>query len=192
MELQKMYNDVFSFLNNYKNDIAFDFESLKSTANEHLFYNRLKTDYGFNLDEKASIKVEFVPEYVELKSGVYYLKNCEYTEIDLENIDNKAKIEKGEELIKVSAEECIFTEIWYDKVYTTYRVILRSFFKFLKEYNPKYIDTRNKVLYFDLKNGSKVFNEYDNFIEEWREKVKDARFNLIKKVIKHDAYTHEL
>jgi len=39
----------------------------------------------------------------------------------------------------------------------------------LKTYNPKYIDSTNKSLYFSLDNASEIYNAYDSIIKRYRE-----------------------
>jgi len=51
--------------------------------------------------------------------------------------------------------------------------LFEEFFEELKSYNPKYLDTRNHSLYFWMDNFSKIFNEYNNVLQKYREKNKE-------------------
>lgn len=173
--LKSTYNEIFRFLENYKSEIVFDIQKLKWIAEEHLFYNRLKNDYDFNVNMGRCLKGGvFNDSFVELKYGVYYLKVNEYNMSG--SFDDGIYPEHNEELVKVDILGCI-PNISFIKDTFLCSAITNSFFAFLKTYDPKYMDTVNKILYFTLENGAKVYNEYDAFIDDWYKKTKGAENN---------------
>ena len=49
----------------------------------------------------------------------------------------------------------------------------------LKNFNPKYIDSANKTLYYTLENAGRVFYTLPNILERYR-KISDADFKKRK------------
>lgn len=49
------------------------------------------------------------------------------------------------------------------------RELFNDFYKELKQYKPKFCDDLNHYLYFDLKNASKIYNEYGNIYKKYRD-----------------------
>jgi hypothetical protein len=59
----------------------------------------------------------------------------------------------------------------------------QRFFLELKSYNPKYVDSTNKGLYFSLDNAGKIHNAYRDIIKKYREEnLKDLKQRKIKKM----------
>lgn len=51
--------------------------------------------------------------------------------------------------------------------------VFKDFFDELKTYNPKYSDSHNSSLYFELENGAKVFNDFWDIFNKHKQKVDD-------------------
>lgn len=65
--------------------------------------------------------------------------------------------------------------------------LFNRFFEELKTYEPKYIDEVNHYVYYDLKNGVKVFKDYDKifkkYTEEHEKRYKRNKYEQLKKEI---------
>lgn len=61
--------------------------------------------------------------------------------------------------------------------------LFKQFFDELKTYNPKYLDTNNKSLYFSMDNAKYVFNEFGNILAKYNElNREDYKQRKIKKL----------
>lgn len=59
----------------------------------------------------------------------------------------------------------------FDKDYP--KPVFKEFFDELRTYNPKYSDSHNSSLYFELKKGAKVFNDFWDIFNKHKKKVDD-------------------
>lgn len=161
-KVKKAYDEIFEMLNKYKADIVFDVDDLAEKAKYHLFGVELVEKYGFNLDPKQIIN----PYWQTLKENIVISfwdgKRRKISWSDDGRQPNK------EFLLCISypSGAYILGDDYPDKLF-------QKLFSELKTYNPKYIDTTNKCLYFSLDNAGKIYNDYDSIIKKYHEENKD-------------------
>lgn len=160
--IEKAYKEIMKTLNKYKSEIVFDVDDLERKAKHHLFGVELVEKYGFNLDPKTIDSTN----WQKLKENVYI------GFFDGENRDiswpDDGRQPKNETLLYISYPTGAYI---FGSDYP--KEFFQRFFLELKSYNPKYIDSTNKSLYFDLDNAGKIFNAYDSIIKRYYEENKE-------------------
>jgi hypothetical protein len=142
------YNEIFQTLEKHKDVCAFDLDELKITSKLHIFGLELKEKYGFDIEPKDIHSLDWIKlgEYSNIsvwgeKSG----RTISYPD--------DGRQPENEQLLYISfpTGAYIFGE--------DYPVdLFNRFFTELKSYNPKYIDSSNKGLYFSMDNAGNAFN----------------------------------
>jgi hypothetical protein len=77
--------------------------------------------------------------------------------------------------------------IFGDGFYNTgFPDLFKLFFKELKTYNPKYVDTANNALYFTEETSESVYNNFWNILNKYRGMVADESKRLRKKELEEE------
>lgn len=169
---EKAYKEILEVLNKYKSEIAFDVDDLEGKAKHHLFGIDLVEKYGFNLDPKTIYNTD----WQKLKENVHIgFFDGERRRISL---SDDGRQPKNETLLYISYPTGPYI---FGSDYPT--ALFQKFFLELKTYNPKYTDSANNSLYFDLDNAGKIYNDYDSIIKRYREENKeDLKQRKIKRM----------
>ena len=170
---EKAYKEIFKVLNKYKSEIVFDVDNLESNAKLHLFGVTLVEKYGFNLDPKKI----YSADYQNLKENVSIgFWDGKYRKVSWSD-DGRQPNKETLLCISYPTGAYIFGDDYPEELF-------KKFFQELKSYNPKYIDTVNKCLYFSLDNAGKIYNDYDSIIEIYHRKnkreLKQRKINKLK------------
>lgn len=171
---KKAYKEVLRVLNKYKSEIIFDVDRLELEAKDHLFGVDLVEEYGFDLDPKIINNTT----YQKLKDNIAIcFLDGEQNKIAW---PDNGKQPNNETLLWIGfpSGPYIFGSDYPVEFF-------QKFFMELKTYNPKYVDSANKSLYFSMDNAGKIYNSYDSIIERYREEnKKDAVQRHIEKTRK--------
>lgn len=169
---EKAYKEILKALNKYKSEIVFDVDDLERKAKHHLFGIDLVEKYGFNLDPKTI----YSTDWQKLKENVYIgFFDGERRRM---SCPDDGRQPKNETLLYISYPTGPFN---FGSDYPA--EFFQKFFLELKTYNPKYIDSANRSLYFDLDNAGKIYNAYDSIVKRYHEENKeDLKQRRIKKM----------
>lgn len=169
---EKAYKEILKVLNKYKSEIVFDVDRLEREAKNHLFGVELVRKYGFNLDPT----IIHSTDWQQLKENVYIgFFDGKHRRI---SCSDDGRQPKNETLLYIGYPTGAY--IFGDDYPIEF---FQKFFLELKTYNPKYIDSANKSLYFDLDNAGKIYNAYDSIIKRYYEENKeDLRQRKIKQL----------
>lgn len=145
----------------------YNIQSLIWKANSYLYGVKMRDEYGYNVNpEKIDIsgwsKIHYSPDVVLAKFG-------EGTRREISWEDNGKQ--PGDEmliLVGFPTGAYIFGQHYPVQIF-------KDFFAELKTYNPKYIDTTNKELYFEVSKGAKVYNELPTILKKYRDKSEEER-----------------
>lgn len=159
---EKAYKEILKVLNKYESEIVFDIDDLERKAEHHLFGVELVEKYGFNLDPK---KIDST-DWQRLRENVYI---GFFDGVDRRiSWPDDGRQPQNETLLYINYPTGAYI---FGSDYPT--EFFQKFFLELKSYNPKYIDSANKSLYFDLDNAGKIFNDYDSIIQRYYEENKE-------------------
>lgn len=158
--------------------------------------NELCDDYEIsNFERKIDIKlkaIEYKEKYdIDLKirdfqnvDWVYIerLKGTIYIGKNMKVLNSDVQPDKNEELIQFS-----YPTGAYIFGNDNDKEVFKKFFDELKKYNFKYIDNMNRCLYFELKEGSKLFKDYDKICKKYQElygkRLKEREIEELKRQI---------
>lgn len=169
---KKAYDDIIKLLHKHRKEIIFDVSGLENQAKHHLFGLELSKEYGFDIDPT----VIHSAVWQELKSNVYIsFMDGINTKISW---SDDGKQPNGETLLVLKYPTGAY---FFSRDYPT--DFFNKFFKELKSYKPKYIDSENKSLYFSMENASNIFNNYDNIVNRYfRENEVDLKKRKVKQL----------
>jgi len=176
---KKAYKEIFEVINKYKDIIVFDYNELLSRSKQHLFGLELKEKYGLNVEPRdiRSLDWNRFGDYLSIgQFGEKYRRTISWSD--------DGKQPEDEMMIHLSfyTGAYIFGN-YFDDDYPTQ--FFQEFWNELKTYNPKYIDTTNKNLYFSLESGAKLFNEFKGILNKYYELNKEnAKKRKIEKLQK--------
>ena len=159
---EKAYKEILKVLNKYKSEIVFNVNSLELEAKQHLFGVDLVEKYGFNLDPKSIYNLDWQRLNQHVHIGFFDGEDRRITWSD------DGRQPKNETLLCISYSTGAYI---FGSDYPT--EFFQKFFLELKTYNPKYIDSANKSLYFSLDNAGKIYNAYDSIINRYHEENKE-------------------
>lgn len=155
-ETKKVYDSILKIAKKYKDSLNYDFSMMELTAKNHLFGLELKEKYGLNVDLKRIDNIQ----WKELKRDVY-LTYMDGINRKISWSDND-KQPKGEYLILLKYPTGAYL---FGNDYPT--DFFQKFWLELKSFNPDYIDTTNRCLYFKLSNAKEIFNQYDSIVKKY-------------------------
>ena len=149
-------------------------KELKDVAGDHDWHIKRTIEYAKRIIVKENLKekygVEINIRYINGEENVLIDGWDEYGLIFIKRYKNgdvlNSKEQPDNELLfafKFHTGAYIFGENYYHDLFN-------EFFEELKSYKPKYKDELNDSLYFEMENGSKLFNEYDVICKKYQEK----------------------
>jgi len=157
--MKTTYATILKLLKKHKNDIVFNVDDLQRQAENHLFGLELRDTYGLNIDPAK------VNSTTSFKCNEHFYI-CIFGEKHNRTIswpDVKGQ-PKNELLLWISFPTGAYI---FGQDYPT--EFFKQFWEELKSYNPKYSDTMNHNLYWDLPNAKDVFNNYPAILNKYRE-----------------------
>ena len=169
---EKAYKEILKALNKYKSEIVFDVDSLEIQAKNHLFGVELVEKYGFNIDPKKI----YSTDWQKMKENIF-IGFFDGERRDISWSDD-GRQPNNETLLYISYPNgpYVFGDDYPKEFF-------QKFFMELKTYNPKYIDSANRGLYFSLENAGKIYNDYDSIMKRYHEENKeDLKQRKIKKM----------
>lgn len=154
---KKAYIEIFELIKKYEDMCVFDLVDLERKSQHHLLGIELKEMYGFNIDPKIVHSLDYI-------NFGRYMNLCQWGEGTSREISWSDNGEQpGNELllsISFPTGAYIFGDDYPKDLFS-------QFFSELKSYNPKYLDTANKSLYFSLDNAGIIFNKFKSILEKY-------------------------
>lgn len=162
-------------LNEYEDILDYDIDCRRAVRNK-IELNRLSDEFG--------IDFTYINHYL-----VYNFQVGEHTRVlkwsegcCISWSDNGKQPKAGEHLYIISfpAGAYIFGDHYPTELF-------RQFFKELVAYDPEYLDTANKTLYFTSKNAKHIHDDFDDILRKYHDKVQQD-----KKRIRRNQILREL
>lgn len=177
---KKAYNEIFKVLEKHKDICVFDIKELENKSKLHLFGLELKELYGLNINPK------------DIKSTTYNTF-FEYVRIHKVIGNNNSRISWSDDGTQPDNELlvniCFPTGAYiFGEDHAT--DFFQRFFTELKTYNPKYIDSVNKSIYFSMDNAKDVFNNFQSILKKYYELNKEDMKK--RKILKMKAEIEKL
>lgn len=155
--MKTTYKKILTLLEKHESELVFDVNYMKRQAENHLFGLELKEMYGLNIDPK------------KVNSTTWHKLN-DYCSIGFFGEKHNRTISwpdvkgqpKNELLLYFSFSTGAYM---FGEDYPT--GLFNDFWNELKSYKPKYSDTINHNLYFDLPNAKDVFNNFDVILRKY-------------------------
>lgn len=162
---EKAYKEIFKVLDKYKGDIVFDIDRLRDKAENHLFGVELVEKYGFDIDPKTINS----SGWQELKRNVFIAHFASGNGRSISWPDDGNQPDNETLLILKFSTGAYFLDDDYPVE------LFERFFLELKSFGPKFVDSKNKSLYFNLENAGKIYNAYDSIVNKYRKENKADR-----------------
>lgn len=159
------YEEILEILNKYKDICAYSITEMENISKNHLFGLELKEKYGFEIDpKKIHISGRDYYRFDDYRfigwHGEKYNRTISWLD-DGSQPENEFLLSLG-----FSTGAYIFGEDYPKELFD-------EFFNELKSYNPKYIDTTNKYLYFSMENAGRIFNEFNDILKKYNDKNRE-------------------
>lgn len=170
----------------YKLDNDYEINNFKNKIDKKLKVIEYKEKYDIDLREKDFHSLDWV--FIERYYGSIYIgKNMKVLNSEKQPKENEMLIEfaypTGAYIFGGSG--------WYGSDSNYDRKTFDEFFEELKTYNYKYIDDMNSCLYFNMENGAKLFNKYQEICEKyqniWNKRAKEKQKEELEQQLK-DLY----
>jgi hypothetical protein len=158
---KRAYDEIFALMDKHKDDLVFRVDSFKDKAEHHLYGIELVEKYGFQINPK-----EIHDKVWQALSDHIYIGFMDGTRRTISAPDD-GRQPYNEQMLIIKFPSGAYV---LDASYPT--IIFREFFNELKTFNPKYTDTRNSNLYFDLDNGAKVFNAFRSILDKHKTRAR--------------------
>jgi len=178
-KIKEAYSEILKTLKKYKDICVFDIDDLERKSKYHLFGIELKEKYGLDIEPKKVNTLDFL-RFEDHKTICWFGKKYNRTV----SWSDDGTQPKDELLLQISFSTGAY--IFGDDYPTE---LFQKFFLELKNYNPKYVDSTNKALYYSMDNASKIFNNYKSILnkyhkinkEDWKQrKIKKMKEELAK------------
>jgi hypothetical protein len=169
---KESYKEIFEVLKKHKDICCFDITDLENQSKIHLFWLELKEKHGFDISINLirSTNWNNIGEYMSI--GWWGEKHNR----TISRLDDGEQPE-DELLLKIgfSTGPLIFGRDYPSDFF-------KLFFRELKAYNPKYLDSANKDLYFSMDNASNIFNDFKFIMGKYHKLNKEdvKQRNIIK------------
>lgn len=154
---QDAYKAINALLKKHNDLISYDVESLLRQSKNHLFGIELKETYGLNIDPNKVNSTDWYKIDESFCIGIFGEKH--HRTISWPDVKGQPK---NEILLYISFSTGAYM---FGQDYPTH--LFNQFWDELKSYNPKYIDTMNHSLYFDLSNAKGIFNNYKSVLKKY-------------------------
>lgn len=167
-ELKADYKKFISYAKKNQHLICVDLSRFENESKLHLLQSELKNVYGLDFNEKIRSLT-----WQEIKPYRYYVNWQE--EMRISWSDDGIQPNLGERMIEISFPTVAY--IFGD----SYPIeIFQEFYRELQSYKPKYQDTANSSLYFELGKSKEVFNSFDDIFRKYKDKV--SEYNNQKRI----------
>ena len=178
MDEIKAYKSVLSVLRKHPNIFGCERSRIQSVAEGCIYASELKNNHGFQIDATNPISKDWskLRDYIYLGFWDGVIRKISWSDDDRQP--------ENEVLLQVCFPEgaYIFGSSFENDYPTDF---FHRFFNELRSYNPKFVDSANKALYFSLENAGIVFNEYPKIIEKYRkENLLDSKKRKVEKLRK--------
>lgn len=175
LDVKSAYDEVFALMEKHRELWNFEIAHLKIKADNQLLGLELKEVYGYQINENNITNAN----WTQLKEYLVIGKFGENNNRTIAWSDDGRQPEDDEYLVRVCFPSGAF--IFGRDCPTT---LFNEMFEEFKSYEPKYTDTHNHTLYFNIDNGSKVFNDYDSIMKKYhkrnREELKQRQIDTLK------------
>ena len=159
---KKAYKKILNLMNKHKDLIFFDIDALEFQAKNHLFGVELKEKYGLDINPKDVNRLDWI-KFGEYRTIAWF--GDKYNRTISWSDDRRQPLDELLLLISFPTGAYIFGNDYPYKLFQT-------FFDELKSFNPEYIDTNNKSLYFKIENAKDVFNSFNGILGKYWERNK--------------------
>ena len=170
-EKKEKYDEIFKLLEKYKNDIEFNIKELKDIADKDLLKQELKEKYNIDLDINKGYITNTI-NYIVVNRYMSIIMFNNKTGYEIPYPDNIKQPENERLLMLKFSIGSIMFQSEDDDYPSEY---FKKFWKELKTYKPKYIDSHNKGLYFSIDKAGDIYNNFNNILKKY--------LNLSKKEI---------
>ena len=163
------YEKIFKVIEENLPLIDIDIKALQARVNSHKIRLELTEVYGLNIN--PDIKNLSYENSSQLKQDVLLIETDGLRGRIYKEDNNRQSV--GERLIMICLRNSSGLSFEYHN----------NFFKELKSYNPDYISTVHRTLYFKLENAKEVFNAYDSIYKKYYNlEIEDAENRKITKI----------
>lgn len=176
-QAKKAYQEILDIVNKHKDICLYSFNEMNSKAKIHLLGLELKEKYGLNINPEDVRSLDY-NNFGKYRSigwwGEKYRRTISWS--------NDGSQPEDELLLSL----CFPTGAYIfgnsnDNDYP--EELFKKFWQELKSYNPEYVDTVNKNLFFSIENASKIFNDFPGILEKYYEiNKRDSKERKIKKL----------
>lgn len=156
---EKAYKAINALLKKHEDLISYNVDDLIMKSKNHLFGIELKETFGLNIDPKNVTSTDSYRIDETFFIGVFGEKNGR--KISWPDVKGQPK---NETLLYLSFPTGAYI---FGEDYPT--DLFNQFWHELKEFKPKYSDTMNHSLYFELSNARDVFNGYKDLLNKYYE-----------------------
>lgn len=149
-----------------------DIKTMLSSAKNHLLIIEWEEKYGISLPHSKRL---YRTDYVRIDgclSFSYYNdgeKNQENGSGKYISWSDDERQPKNEWLLCISFPTGAYV---FGQDYEGQQKLFQDFFNELKSYGPKYTDTANKTLYWNIENAKKIYNEVGSVFAKYKERNK--------------------
>lgn len=162
-ESKKMYSEILSILDKYSDNCIYDIRDLKQKSECHLFGIKLKEIYGLNIDPKIINSSNYIRFGGYMSIGMWgekYKRTIAWPDDDRQPED--------ELLLCIGFPTGAYI---FGRDYPT--DLFQKFFNELKSYKPKYTDSLNTNLFFDMGNAKGIFNNFNDILKKYHDLNKE-------------------
>ena len=177
-EAEKAYSAILKLVKKHESICLFDYKEMERKSKLHLFGLELKETYGLNISPEKIDRLEWVMcgDYIAI--GWYDGEKRYISWLD------EGQQPKNIYLIKISFSTGPYMfgdgDI-FDKDYPV--DFFQRFWNELKTYNPDFIDSANRSLFWKLENGKEIFNSFNDILKKYHALNKeDIKQRRIKKM----------
>ena len=159
-EARKAYEKILAIMRKYEDMCGFDVKDFEGKTKNYSFGVELKEKFGLGIDPREVTNTNFyrVDDYRFVGwYGEKYGREISWSD--------DGRQPEDELLLEISfpTGPYIFGEDYPVELF-------REFFLELKSYEPKYVDSSSKCLYFSMENASKVFNAFPEILKKYQDK----------------------
>ena len=168
-ETKIAYQEIIDTINKHKELCYVDVRDVEYKMENHLFGIELAEKYGLNVKPTNIYKQQW--NNVSYHKGIgYYPKPKSDKECPRISWSDDGRQPCDEYLVSISfpTGAYIFGDD-YDYMQDTFKDMFAEF----KSFNPKYLDTANRTLYFTLETAAEPFNRFDEIVAKYRERAKN-------------------
>jgi len=172
-KVTEAYQEILSVLNKYKDIVRYNYNDLDVEAKKHLFEIELQEKYGLNIGKGRVDSLDYIRinDYCSISWwGEKYRRTISWLD------EGKQPTDELLVVFGFSTGAYIFGDDYPKEFF-------QEFWNELKSYNPTYIDTTNKNMYFSIDTAKDVFNKFPDILKKYYKKnEEDAKQREIKRL----------